>query len=60
MSVYGESPENFENMCLECVQKKEARAVRNLRIKNFIIKHWKFWITITVGIIGLIITISRL
>ena len=64
MSFYGEVPYDFEDMCLECVEKKEARVAkmnaRKLKIKNFAKDHWKFWITITVAIIGLIIGISRL
>ena len=63
MSVYGEVPNDFEDMCLECVEKKEVRdakiAARTLKIKNFAKDHWKFWITLTIAIIGLIIGISR-
>ena len=63
MSVYGEVPNDFEDMCLECVEKKEVRdskiAATKLKIKNFAKDHWKFWITLTIAIIGLIIGISR-
>ncbi len=64
MSCYGEKPEDFEDMCLECVEKKEAReAKRNaikLTIKNFAKDHWKFWITISISIVAIIVGLSRL
>jgi len=63
MSAYGEEPP-FEDMCVECVEKKEAKeAKRNsikLTIKNFAKDHWKFWIMLTIAIIGLITGISSL
>lgn len=62
MSFYGESPEDFEDMCVECVEKKEVReAKRNtikLTIKNFAKDHWKFWITISISIVSIIVVIS--
>jgi len=64
MSFYGEIPENFEDMCVECVEKKEKkeskRKARKLRIKNFTKDHWKFWITVTISIVALIIGLSKL
>jgi len=63
MSFYGDEPP-FEDMCLECLEKKEAReAKRNaikLTIKNFAKDHWKFWITISISIVAIIIGLSRL
>jgi len=60
---YDEKPPSFESMCMECHEKKVAR-VRKIRkvkltIKNFARDHWKFWIGISISIIGLIILISR-
>jgi len=58
MSFYGEPPENFEDMCLECVEKKEVivakRNAMKLTIKNFAKDHWKFWISTGLVIIGLV------
>ena len=63
MSAYGEGP-TFEIMCVECLEKKEAReAKRNaikLTIKNFMKNHWKFWITISISIVAIIVGLSRL
>jgi len=60
MSAYGDEPP-FEDMCLECVEKREAReAKRNaikLTIKKFIIKNWKFLIGTTIAIIGIFVFI---
>ena len=60
MSGYGDEPP-FEFMCLECVEKKEAReAKRNaikLTIKNFAKDHWKFWIMLVVGIIAIVVSL---
>jgi len=61
MSAYGDKPEEFEIMCLECVEKKEAGEAKKNAIKStikiFAKDHWKFWlgtsITIILGIIGL-------
>ncbi len=54
MSAYGERPP-FEDMCVECVEKKEKRvAKRNalkLKIKNFLIKNWRFWIGTAIALI---------
>jgi hypothetical protein len=60
MSAYGFVDE-FEKMCLECVEEKEVKEskkiTRNLTIKNFVKNNWKFLIgisiTIIFGIIGL-------
>jgi len=63
MSFYGEPP-YIEDMCLECVEKKEtSEAKKNatkLTIKNFAKDHWKFWITISISIIAIVIGLSRL
>ena len=63
MSAYGEGP-TFEDMCLECVEKKEARETKRnaikLTIKNFLKDHWKFWITISISIVAIIVGLSRL
>lgn len=63
MSAYGIGP-SFENMCLECVEKREARDAKIIAIKstikNFAKGHWKFWITISISIIAIIIGLSRL
>lgn len=57
MSFFGEPPEH-EDMCLECVEKKEnkiaKRNVLKLKIKFFLKNNWKFFITITIAILGLI------
>jgi len=54
MSAYGFGP-TFEEMCLECVEKKETkeakRKANKLKIKKFILKNWKFWIGIAVALI---------
>jgi len=59
MSFYGEPPYDHEAMCLECVEKKEAREVKRnaikLTIKNFAKDHWKFWIGTGLIITGLVI-----
>ena len=64
MSFYGESPENFEDMCVECVMKKEEkeskRKARKLRIKNFVKDHWNVWLIATIGILSLIIALLSL
>ena len=58
MSSYGDELP-FEDMCLECVEKKEARVTkmnaRKLKIKNFAKDHWKFWISTGLIITGLVI-----
>jgi len=58
------SPLSAELMCLECHEKKveRERKIRKikLKIKNFVKDHWKFWVTIIIAIIGLIIGIPRL
>jgi len=63
MSAYGHEPP-FEDMCLECVEKKEARQAKRghikLTIKNFTKNHWKFWITISISIVAIIVGLSRL
>ena len=64
MSGYGDKPEEFEFMCLECVEKKEASEAKKnatkLTIKNFVKDHWKFWITLSISIIAVVIGLSRL
>jgi hypothetical protein len=63
MSYYGEPP-HVKEMCLECVEKKEKEvAKRNamkLKIKNFAKDHWKFWITVSISIVAIIVGLSRL
>ena len=58
MSFYGEYPEDFEDMCVECVEKKEVReAKRNaikLKTKIFLMKNWKYWISTGLIIVGLV------
>ena len=61
---YDEKPPSFESMCMECHEKKVAR-VRKIRkvkltIKNFARNHWKFWITISISIVAIIVGLSRL
>jgi len=57
MSYYGYES-SFEDMCLECVEKKEARVAKIIAvkstIKNFAKDHWKFWISTGLVIIGLV------
>jgi len=64
MSFYGKPPYDDEEMCLECVEEKEARdAKRNARkstIKNFAKDHWKFWISISISIIAVVLALSSL
>lgn len=64
MSFYGEYPTDYEDMCVECVEKKEKKVAKQntmkLKIKNFIKDHWKFWITISLTIIGMIVGFSVL
>ena len=59
-----EKPPNFESMCLECYGKKTARVKKirkvKLTIKNFAKDNWKFWILVSIAIISIAITISRL
>ena len=58
MSFYGEPPYAHEDMCLECVEKKEKKMAKRiaikLKIKNFTKDNWRFWIMVTIGILGLI------
>ena len=58
MSAYGDEPP-LEEMCLECVQKKEARDAKKLKIKNFMKDHWKYWITISLTITGIIVALLK-
>lgn len=64
MSFYGTYPEDYEDMCVECVEKKEKRVAkqnaRKLKIKNFFKKNWKFWIGTTISIIAILVGLSRL
>lgn len=64
MSFYGEAPHDYEEMCLECVEKKEKKEAKKsaikLTIKNFAKDHWKFWITATISIIAILVGLSRL
>ena len=59
MSFYGEPPYDHEDMCLECVEKKETRDAKTAAIKstikNFVKDHWKFWISTGLIITGLVI-----
>ena len=60
-----EKPPSFsELMCLECYEKKVSKVKKNRRIKreikNFAKNHWKFWITISISIIAIVIGLSRL
>ena len=61
---FDEEPPSFELMCMECHAKKVARVKKirktKLTIKNFAKDHWKFWITISISIIVIIIGLSRL
>jgi len=61
MSAYGEEPP-FEDMCVECVEKKEARDTKIIAIKstikNFAKDHWKFWISTGLVITGLVMAYS--
>ena len=59
MSFYGTVPYDYEDMCVECVQKKEARDAKKLKIKNFMKKHWKFWISISIPIVGIIVALLK-
>ena len=58
MSYYGEPPDGKE-MCLECIEKKEEKesrkSARRLTIKNFAKDHWKFWITVTLSIVAILV-----
>jgi len=58
MTVYGDEPEDFEDMCLECYEKREARDAKIIAIKstikNFAKDHWKFWISTGLVITGLV------
>ena len=61
---YNEEPPTFsELMCLECHTKKVEKVKKNrkikLTVKNFAKDHWKFWIMVTMGIVGLIIGLSK-
>lgn len=60
-----EKPPSFSQiMCLECHEKKVTKEKKKQRIKqeikNFAKNHWKFWISLTVSIIAVIIGLSRL
>ena len=58
MSAYGHEPP-FEDMCVECVEKREIRdAKKNAiksTIKNFLMNNWKYWISTGLIITGLVI-----
>jgi len=61
---YDEKPPSFKLMCMECHEKKVARVKKILKvkltIKNFVKDHWKFWITISISIVAIIVGLSRL
>jgi hypothetical protein len=57
MSFFG-APQEHEDMCLECVEKKEKtiaeRTAIKLKIKIFVKDHWYHLIALTIGILSLI------
>jgi len=42
-------------VCMECLEKAEKRDARILLTKNFIMEHWKYWISTGLVITGLVI-----
>jgi len=64
MTVFGDEPEDFEEMCIECYEKKESKDAKRdaikLTIKNFMKDHWKFLISISISIVAVAIALSRL
>jgi len=56
MSFYGEPPYDDEDMCLECVERKERevaeRTAQKLKIVNFLKNNWKFWIATAIAILA--------
>ena len=61
---YDKKPPSFDLMCMECYEKKLAKAKKirkaKLTIKNFAKDHWKFWITISISIVTIIVALSKL